>query len=180
VKSRESCHASEFVMSNQTFQELLHGKGEHLDPIACVEDVPVSVAGKTIDGYPHTIWQTVGHLNYWMDNDLRRIAGAHPAYPEHAAEGWPATSAPASDAEWQAALQRFAALLEQVSKVSAATPEILQRHVPATHPSHENRSSSVEAVLWQTLVHNSYHIGQIAMLRRCFSAWPPRRGSDTW
>lgn len=167
-------------MSKQTFQELLYGKGAHLDPIACVEDVPLSVAGKTSDGYPHSIWQIVGHLNFWMDNDLRRIEGKRPPYPEHAIEGWPATSVPASDAEWQAGLKRFASLLEEVSKMSDSTQEILQRHVPPTHPSHEHRSSSVEAVLWQTLVHNSYHLGQIAMLRRCLGAWPPQRGSDTW
>jgi uncharacterized damage-inducible protein DinB len=35
-------------------------------------------------------------------------------------------------------------------------------------------------VLWQTLVHNSYHFGQIAMLRRVLGAWPPRGGGDSW
>jgi len=43
-----------------------------------------------------------------------------------------------------------------------------------------NRSSSVAAVLWQTLVHNSYHIGQVAMLRRSLNASPPNGGGDCW
>jgi uncharacterized damage-inducible protein DinB len=38
----------------------------------------------------------------------------------------------------------------------------------------------VLAVLWQTAVHNSYHIGQVVILRRMLGAWPPLDGSDTW
>jgi len=166
-------------MSNATFEELLYGKGAHLDPVACLEDLPAAVAGKKIDGFPHSIFQIIGHVNYWMDNDLRRIEGEHPPYPEHAAESWSA-NALVGDAEWRAELQRFNFLLDKVREMSASKPEILQRHVEATHPSHNDRASSVEAVLWQLLVHNSYHLGQIVMLRRCLGAWPPRGGSDTW
>ena len=35
-------------------------------------------------------------------------------------------------------------------------------------------------MLWQTAVHNSYHVGQIAMIRRALGAWPPQGGGDTW
>ena len=47
------------------------------------------------------------------------------------------------------------------------------------HPDHTKRSSSFGAVLWQTLVHNGYHIGQIVILRRALGSWPPRGGGDT-
>jgi uncharacterized damage-inducible protein DinB len=168
------------AMSDQALQELLYGKGAHVDPIACLEDVPADVAGRKVEDYPHSIWQIVGHLNYWMDYDLRRIQGELPPYPAHAIESWPSNAAPANDEQWKDELRRFATLLDQLMTLAASGPEVLQRHVEPTHPSHEDRSSSVEAVLWQTLVHNSYHIGQVALLRRCFGAWPPRRGSDTW
>ena len=36
------------------------------------------------------------------------------------------------------------------------------------------------AVLWQTLVHNGYHIGQVVAMRRALRAWPPRGVGDTW
>lgn len=167
-------------MSDQALQELLSGKGAHVDPIACLEDVPAAVVGRKLEGCPHSIWQIVGHLNYWMDYDLRRIQGELLPYPAHAIESWPSSPAPASDVQWKDELRRFTSLLDKLMTLAGAGVDVLQRHVTATHPSHENRSSSVEAVLWQTLVHNSYHIGQVALLRRCFGAWPPRRGSDTW
>jgi len=162
------------------FQELLYGEGAHANPVACLEDVPAALAGRKVEDCPHSIWQILGHMNYWMDYDLRRIAGELPPYPAHAVESWPRSDGPTGDDEWNHAVQCFTSLLDKLLTLSAAGPEILQRHVAPTHPSHETRSSSVEAVLWETLVHNSYHIGQVALLRRCLGAWPPRRGSDTW
>jgi len=167
-------------MSSRALQELLYGQGAHADPIGCLEDVPVELAGRKLEGCPHSIWQIVWHLNYWMDYDLRRIEGAPPPYPAQAIKSWPSSAAPTSDEQWKDELQRFASLLDKLMTLAASSPEVLQRHVKPTHPSHEGRSSSVEAVLWQTVVHNSYHIGQVALLRRCLGAWPPRRGSDTW
>jgi uncharacterized damage-inducible protein DinB len=32
----------------------------------------------------------------------------------------------------------------------------------------------------EIIAHNSYHTGQIALLRRQAGAWPPERGGDTW
>jgi uncharacterized damage-inducible protein DinB len=46
--------------------------------------------------------------------------------------------------------------------------------------SHGSIASSLAAVLWQTAVHNSYHLGQIVLLRQRLSIWPPETGSDTW
>jgi uncharacterized damage-inducible protein DinB len=48
------------------------------------------------------------------------------------------------------------------------------------HFKEEPVSTSVESVLWQIMVHNSYHVGQIAMLMRMLGLWPPRAGADTW
>jgi uncharacterized damage-inducible protein DinB len=44
----------------------------------------------------------------------------------------------------------------------------------------DSQSSTVSTVLKQITAHNSYHIGQIAMLRRQFGVWPPLRGGDSW
>jgi hypothetical protein len=160
--------------------ELFRGEGAHVDPVACLEDVPAKVASTKVEGYPHTIWQIVGHLNYWMDYDLRRIEGEHPPYPAHAIESWPSSPGPGNEDEWNDEVRRFVMLIEKSMTIAASNPDVLHRHVAPTHPSHERRSSSVEAVLWQIVAHNSYHIGQVALLRRCLGAWPPRRGSDTW
>jgi uncharacterized damage-inducible protein DinB len=158
----------------------LYGKYAHANPLACVEDVPIELAGRCTDNFPHSIFQLVSHLNYWMDYELRRTRGEQPVYPAHAVESWPSVAAPANEAEWRKAIAHFAELLAQLAALAESTPDVLARDVLATHPDHTKHSASLLAVLWQTLVHNSYHVGQIAMLRRALGVWPPSGGGDSW
>jgi uncharacterized damage-inducible protein DinB len=167
-------------MSEPTLGELIRGKGAHADPVACVEDLSLDLAWKKIPGFPHSIWQILGHMNYWMDYDLKRIAGERPKYPDHASESWPSATGPVDAEEWRVETARFAGLLEKLSVLASSVPELLDVQVEILHSSQRSRSSTVRAVLWQTVVHNSYHIGQIVMLRQCLGAWPARKRGDTW
>lgn len=167
-------------MPVQTLIELLRGKGAHTDPVACIEDLSSETAGRRIENWPHTIWQLVRHMNYWMEYEIKRIQGAPWAYPEHAAESWPVNSAPVDEAEWKAAVAQFADLLGQLKGLAASDSEALARPVLPTGGPQDKLSSSVHAVLWQLVSHNSYHVGQIAMIRRALGVWPPRGGGDTW
>ena len=167
-------------MSDRAFDELLHGRGSHADPVACIDDLPLELAGKTINAFPHSIWQLVSHMNFWMEYEIKRIAGEALPYPEHASLSWPTEAAPESAKDWSDAKVAFSALLQKLSILAQGAPEALARDVKPTHPAHANIASSVQSVLWQTLVHNSYHTGQIAVIRRCLGAWPPRAGGDTW
>lgn len=167
-------------MTEPVLIELLHGQGAHANPVTCIEDVATDLAGRKAGNSPHSIWQLVSHMNFWMAYELRRIRAERPAYPAHASESWPVDAAPATDAAWQQEIGRFRELLAELAKVAGSPADALAREVQATHPSHRKLSSTLSAVLWQTLVHNSYHVGQIAMLRRAFGAWPPAGGGDTW
>jgi uncharacterized damage-inducible protein DinB len=167
-------------MSERILIELLYGKGAHVDTLVCVEDVSFEIAGSRVNGFPHSIWQIVQHMNFWMNYELRRIRGEAPAYPQHAAETWPVTMATSTESEWRKEVLVFRDLLADFAILANSTPEALASEVGATHASHTMQSSSLLAVLWQTSVHNSYHIGQIVMLRRALGAWPPNGGGDSW
>src|SRR6266849_10593493 len=160
--------------------ELIYVKGALASSIACVEGLTAELASRRVEGFPHSIWQLVFHVNYWIDYDLKRIRGERPPYPAHADASWPSSPPPADDAAWKQDVVRFTALLGEVAMLANSGPEKLQQEVEAMHPAHERQSSSVQAVLWQTVVHNSYHLGQIALLRRILGVWPPPGGGDTW
>ena len=81
-------------MTQRALAELLHGKGAHADPIACVEDLSAELAARRVEGFPHSVGQLVFHMNYWMDYELRRIRGETPKYPEHSLESFPAAALP--------------------------------------------------------------------------------------
>jgi uncharacterized damage-inducible protein DinB len=166
-------------MPSLTLTELLHGKGAHADPIACVEDLGAELASRTVAGFPHSIFQIIFHMNYWMDYELRRIRGQQPAYPEHNSESFPEAS-PLSTEEWNLLKTRLASLLAEFTVLANSSSEELHRQIESVHEGDKKLSGSLEAVLWQMVAHNSYHTGQMAMIRRSLGVWPPKAGGDTW
>ncbi len=153
----------------KVFSDALSGRGAHADTAESLEGLTLEQAGAFVPGSPHTIFQTVNHLIYWHDFALAWLDGEKPATPEHAELSWPGDAAPNDEEEWQGAVTRFREglaafhdraargdLFEQVGEKNAA--EILQLIAS----------------------HNSYHIGQIALLRRIQAAWPPPAGGATW
>lgn len=161
-------------------RELMHGKGAHADPVACIEDLSAEMAARRFAGYPHSIWQIVLHMNYWMDYELRKIAGKNPRNPDHAIESWPQHVEVADEMEWQTARQHFIDDLARLTALADSDSAALDRLVSDFDTAQRSRQSSVRTVLWQITAHNSYHAGQIALLRRQAGAWPPERGGDTW
>lgn len=160
--------------------ELLAGRGAHVDPLACVEDLPPDVASQRPDGHNRSVWGMVLHMNFWMDYDLRRMDGNAPPYPEHAEESWPRISDPSGASGWAETIQAFRKLLLRHDQLSKSSTAILCRPVAPLHTKQYEQASSVLAILMQTIAHNSYHVGQIVFARRALRVWPPRAGGDTW
>jgi uncharacterized damage-inducible protein DinB len=167
-------------MSQRALTELFRGKGAHADPIACVEDISSELAARQVAGFPHSIGQLVFHINYWMDYELRRIWGQRPRYPEHNSESFPAAASPTDEQEWDRLRGRMADLLREFALLAKSSAQELQREVGIVHEGDTKVAGTLEAVLWQMVAHNSYHVGQIAMMRRALGAWPPRGGGDSW
>jgi uncharacterized damage-inducible protein DinB len=166
-------------MSERALTELLRGKGAHADPVACVEDLSAEVAARQVAGFPHSIGQLLFHVNYWLDYELRRIRGQRPVYPEHNAESFPA-AASIDAGEWDRLRTEFAALLAEFGGLAKSPRAELDREIEAAHDGDKKVAGTLEAVLWQMVAHTSYHVGQIAMIRRVMGAWPPRGGGDSW
>jgi uncharacterized damage-inducible protein DinB len=159
----------------QVLFELLRGKGSHVDPVACVEDISEDLALRRMDGFPHSIADLVFHMNYWMNYELKRIRDGKPKYPEHNAESFPSTPQ-----NWDQLRRDFSWFLAEFVKLAESPPEQLDRQIECVHEGDKKVAGTIEAVLWQMVAHNSYHVGQIAMIRRALGAWPPKAGGDTW
>lgn len=166
-------------MPSRALIELLHGKGAHADPLACIEDLEAELASRHVAGFPHSIGQLVFHMNYWMEYELCRIRGEKLAYPEHNSETFPASSSLDAQ-EWHGLTGRFANLLADFAALASSSPQEMQRQIESVHEGDKKVAGTLEAVMWQMVAHNSYHTGQIAMIRRMLNAWPPRGGGDSW
>ena len=167
-------------MSRRALVELLRGRGAHTDIVECFRGLSADLATRVVPGFPNTVWQQLGHVNYWMQYELARIGGAAPAYPEQAALSWPRESGPGSGHKWDAELRSFETLLVKLSRLAESSEAELSRSIPSAHSSHQGVDTSILGILWQTVVHNSYHLGQVVQLRRALGAWPPPSGGDTW
>jgi uncharacterized damage-inducible protein DinB len=167
-------------MSSRALTELLRGKGAHADPVACVEDLSAELASRHVEGFPHSISQLVFHMNYWMDYELRRVRGQRPAYPEHNSQSFPIGPSSADAEEWGQLREHLVTLLADYAALANSSRQELDRQIETVQEGDKKVASTLEAVLWQMVAHNSYHTGQIALIRRTLGAWPPRAGGDTW
>ena len=159
----------------QALTELLRGKGAHVDPIACVEDISAQLAARHVADFPHSIADLVFHMNYWMNYELTRIRGEKPKYPEHNAESFPSTPQ-----EWDHLKRDLSWFLGEFAKLAGSPRAELERQLESIQEGDKKVSGTLESILWQMVAHNSYHSGQIAMIRRALGAWPPKAGGDTW
>ena len=156
-----------------TLTELLRGRGAHADPVALLEDLPAAVASRHVPGLPHSIWQLVSHLNYWMELELKCIEGPAASHPGREAQDWPAGDPPPDEVAWRHEVALFRLNLEQLTTLAEARASTLARIVHRTGENRTDTVETVETVLWQLVAHNSYHAGQITDLRRALGAWPP-------
>lgn len=170
-------------MSQRALTELLRGQGAHADPLGCVEDLDADIAHRRIPGFRHSIADLVFHMNYWMNYERNRIRGDKPAYPEHNAESFPAadelTGEPSAE-RWDRLKRDFAWFLSEFAELSRASRAELDRELESTHEGDKKVASTLESILCQITAHNSYHTGQIALVRRALNAWPPKAGGDSW
>jgi uncharacterized damage-inducible protein DinB len=159
--------------------ELIAGRGAHADPLACIEDLPPELAARKPAGFEHSIFETLAHLNYWMEYDLKRMNGTPDPYPAHAAEGWPSCKG-AGEADWQREVARFRQLAGELASRCRSDEAAWLTQAPAMCAGHKRNASTIGAMIFQLIAHNSYHVGQIVDIRRALGAWPPAKGGDTW
>lgn len=150
----------------------LRGQDAHVNPHAALEGLSAEQVGRKVSESPHTIWEILGHLVFWQQQFLTAVGGGTPAIPEHAEGGWPAKARPADEKELSDTLVQFSAGLREAEKM--VTSANLDAPVP------DILGGKAAFALGGLTHHNSYHLGQVVMLRRAIGAWPPPKGGITW
>lgn len=149
----------------------LQGTGAHANVSHILEDLDWQLAGQRVTGSPHTIWQILNHLIYWQDFSLQLLNGEEPSIPDHAVDSWPGGDQPTDAAEWEEGVQNFLAGTQKAIQDASTDAELEVPFRPGR---------SRDEVLGMVIGHNSYHLGQIVLLRQMLGSWPPPSGGDTW
>lgn len=147
---------------------LLDGQGAHTPALDALDGLDEDRAAACPPGWPHSCHRILLHIVYWQELMLARLEERPAPFPRRADEGWPEPERN----RWSDTVLRFARGLE-AAKAHARTADLDDR-IEGWRGIERREGISILAQ------HNSYHLGQIVILRRVLGAWPPPAGGDTW
>lgn len=128
-------------------------------------------AGWKPENLDNSIWGILAHLNFYNERYLRRFKGE--SLPPSTLENSEtfAGADEASEANWQAEVERFDLVMSEWRNLLEATDqEKLAQAVSA-----ENKSPWHE-VISNINTHNAHHGGQIVVLRKLQGSWDASKG----
>lgn len=148
-------------------KDLLLKGNAHATTDKALDDIPANLLGVVPDKLPYSIWQIAEHIRI-TQHDILDFS-TNPDYKEidWPKDYWPKETAPKDDAAWRHCVaeikknrKEFAELLEK-DDVDLYTP----------FPWGDGQNLLREALLIGD--HNSYHTGEIIILRRMLGCWKP-------
>jgi DinB superfamily len=149
----------------QHLLDLLRGRNAHADFDASVVDFPSRLRGVKPPGAPHTAWQLLEHMRMAQWDILEFSRNAKHKSPPWPEGYWPKTEAPPKAASWNNSLRSFRADLKAMAKLVADKKTDLFAKIP---------HGTGQTILREAMLiadHNSYHLGQMVLLRRLLGTW---------
>ena len=144
---------------------LLKGEGAHVDFEAAVKDLASGLRGKRPKGAQHSPWEVLEHLRIAQWDILEFIRNPKHVSPEFPSGYWPRSETPSSEKAWDQAVAAFRADLKAIS-------DLVQN--PSTDLLAPLSQAKDKTILREALLaadHNSYHLGELVLLRRLLGAW---------
>jgi hypothetical protein len=149
----------------QHLLDLLRGRNAHADFDSTVADFPSRLRGVKPPGAPHSAWQLLEHLRIAQWDILEFCRDAKHKSPPWPEGYWPKGEAPPAAASWNNSLRSFRADLKAMAKLVADKKTDLFAPIP---------HGAGQTILREALLiadHNSYHLGQMVLLRRLLGTW---------
>ncbi|TAM84116.1 MAG: DinB family protein [Acidobacteria bacterium] len=145
---------------------LLRGGGAHVDFDGAIGGLPEKLRGARPQGIPHTPWRILEHMRIAQWDILEFSRNPGHISPDFPSGYWPKDDAPPSAAAWTKSVKSFRRdLKEMQSLVSNPKTDLL-----AAIPHGDGQTILREALL--VADHNSYHLGELVVVRRLLGAWP--------
>jgi hypothetical protein len=142
-------------------RHLLAGTFEHVDPNMALAGLSVDDAFAKVGGYPHSIARLVAHMDFWQQRRLAFARGEDPGFDPDWEPG--VTDFPeVSREDWPGLVERFLGSMEELV-ATAADPAKMELEV------FDDRN--VGFMLTSHACHNSYHLGQIVLMRVQLGCW---------
>ena len=145
---------------------MLQGGHAHATFDDVVKGFPVERAGTRPQGLPHSAWELLEHMRLAQEDILRFSQSAAHVSPKFPEGYWPASPAPGGHRQWSEAVRAFRQDLAEFEAMVRDPKQDLDRKFPWG----DGQTLLREALLIAD--HNSYHLGQLVLVRRLLGAWP--------
>ena len=148
---------------------LLDWEDAHVNFSTVLSKWPRELRGVKPAGCPHTAWQLLQHLRICQWDILEFSRDPDHVSPEFPTGYWPTGEDPPSDGAWNSSIAQVQSDLEEMRLLLLDSGVNLFAAIP---------HGQGQTILREGLLvadHNSYHLGQLLMLRRLVGDWPRRR-----
>jgi hypothetical protein len=145
--------------------ELIEKGNAHIPLDAALENLPFSLLGKRPQNVPYSIWQLSEHIRIAQWDILEFSKSARHISPKWPEDYWPKEVEPSSENEWNDCVKQIKEDRKAFINLLKNAGETLAK--PFEHG--EGQSLLKEALVIAD--HNSYHTGEIIIVRRLLNAW---------
>jgi uncharacterized damage-inducible protein DinB len=150
---------------DETFVEGLSGKHTHVHPTTALRDLLPSLARKRPSDVTHSCWEILHHMVVWQDYTISMLRGEPTDWKTVTKIEWPRKEELEDDRGWENLVTRFKNGIKEMKGLIHSVD--LSRPLPAWP------KGPIGAWVLVALQHNSYHLGQIVMVRSLLGKWPP-------
>jgi hypothetical protein len=146
--------------------ELLKGGHAHASVEKIIQGIDPQARSTRPSGIPHTIWELLEHMRLAQEDILRYTLDPDWVSPKFPEGYWPSNPGPVSESDWDNSISKFLTDLGEIIKLVEDNNIDLTTEI--AHG--EGRTYLREILL--VVDHNSYHLGQIAQIRKALGDWP--------
>ena len=144
----------------------LLNKGQaHVTLDEALKDIPFEILGEKPDNLPYSLWQIADHIRIAQSDILQFSKDPNYESPDWPEGYWPDNAKPSSEENWKDCLK-------QIKNDREAFISLLKDSSENLFAVFENGNG--QTLLREALVladHNSYHTGEIIILRRLLDNW---------
>ncbi|HEY5407333.1 MAG TPA: DinB family protein [Ginsengibacter sp.] len=155
----------EFTILVKNLVELIEKGNAHISLDKALENIPFALLGERPDNLPYSIWQITEHIRIAQWDILEFSRNAKHISPEWPDGYWVKETKPQSDNDWTKSIEKIKT--ERNSFIELIKNAGDDLYIPFEH-------GTGQSLLKEALVladHNSYHCGEIIVIRRLLHAW---------
>lgn len=145
--------------------ELLNGGNAHASLDDALKDISFDLLGEKPKNISYSIYQLTVHIRIAQWDILEFSRSPDHVSPKWPDEYWPSETKPESKAEWEACIRQINSDRKEFVELLSVQKENLYKPFPHG----DGQTLLREALLLAD--HNSYHTGQIIVLRKLLNDW---------